>query len=725
VTDVAPGGLYTPEEIFRLLPAVYRMRDVEQDGALRQLVEVVCDQVNAVAEGLEQFYDDQFIETCADWVAPYIGDLVGYRTLHGVVPKVASPRAEVANTIRYRRRKGTASMLEQLARDVTGWPARAVEFFELLATTQYMNHVRPHAAATIDVRAVERLALGAPYQGGAFESSAHTAEMRGIAGGGGRYNIADVGIFLWRVQALEVTRSPLVEADASGRRYRFDPLGCDSQLFADPRVEEEITHLAEPFDVPLPLTVRWARANLSAYYGPGLSILLEDEPSAGAAPVAVTGVDVCDLSDDPAAPGSWNNEPGAGGPVVVDPHLGRVAYPAAPAAGAARLATFHRGSALAIGGGGYDRSAEIEAVRKVVTAAGGQSLVAPLNSVQQGGAVEIVDCRRHLLPATITATVAPPPATPTDPVADPATTLRSTNRMRPHLSRADQVRLAMGPEATVVLDGLLIAGAPLVIEEAVDAGARHLVIRNCTLVPGGTRTPDGGPGALGRASLIVLHPFATVRIEKSVVGPIVAVEGAEVTITDSVVDACGRTEVAFCGRAEPGGGALRTVSTATDRATGDGVTAGGHLAMEACTVIGRVHAERMDISNSIVLADPIAPGGGADPWPAPLWAERRQIGCVRFSYVPTPARTPRRFECVPRDGIDPGAVPQHTSLRFGDPGYAQLRRTTPPAIRMGSDDESEMGATRGLYAPQREANLRIRLEEYLRYGLEAGLFHAT
>ena len=53
----------------------------------------------ALEENVEQLYDDQFIETCADWVAPYIGDLIGYRPLHGVAPTVASPRAEVANTI--------------------------------------------------------------------------------------------------------------------------------------------------------------------------------------------------------------------------------------------------------------------------------------------------------------------------------------------------------------------------------------------------------------------------------------------------------------------------------------------------------------------------------------------------------------------------------------------------------------------------------------------------
>ena len=60
---------------------------------------------------------------CADWVVPYIGDLIGYQSLHQSVPGIASPRAEVAHTIALRRRKGTATVLEQLARDVTGWDA--------------------------------------------------------------------------------------------------------------------------------------------------------------------------------------------------------------------------------------------------------------------------------------------------------------------------------------------------------------------------------------------------------------------------------------------------------------------------------------------------------------------------------------------------------------------------------------------------------------------------
>ncbi len=132
-----------------------------------------------------------------------------------------------------------------------------------------------------------------------------------------------------------------------------------------------------------------------------------------------------------------------------------------------------------------------------------------------------------------------------------------------------------------------------------------------------------------------------------------------------------------------------------------------------------MHAQRLDVSNSLLLAQLDAAG---DAWPAPVWAERRQVGCIRFSFVPPGSRTPRRFQCV---GGDPAHRPFHTSLRYGDPGYMQLRRSTHRAIRTGASDESEMGVTHELYQPQRETNLRIRLDEYLRYGLEAGFFYAT
>jgi hypothetical protein len=711
---VSGSGLYTAEEIYRLLPAVYRVRDVEQGGVLRELVEVLTDQVNVLAESLEQMYDDQFIETCAPWVAPYIGDLVGYRALHGVVPQIASPRAEVANTIGYRRRKGTASVLEQVAADVTGWPAHAVEFFEQLAATQYMNHVRHHAAATADLRREARLELSGTFQAGAFDTLAHTAEMRHITSRSGRYNLQNVGIFLWRVQALRIVRTPLVDADGSGLRYRFDALGTDKPLFVARRTEQDITHLTEPLDVPLPLRRRLAKAHLGEVYGAGRNLLLETESPTAVDPVAASDIRICDLSDDPVAPGGWAHQPQPGDTyVAVDPELGRVAFATAPAAGETRLGTFHYGSALAVGGGGYDRSASLETMQTIVPVSGGDPLGPPLASVAGGGGVQILDSRPYAAPATITAT------TPVSSASDRDLVLRSANRARPLLSRADQVRLAMDPDTTIVLSGLVLAGAPLVIEQFADAESRRLVLRHCTLVPGLTRDPDGGPHSVGRASLIALHPFASVTLDHCIVGPIVAVEGAEVTANDSVVDASSEDEIAFCGRVPATGEDLLTVSTAAERQTGDGLEPGGHLTLDACTVLGKVHAQRLDVSDSLLLG---RRSGAADPWPAPIWAERRQVGCIRFSFVPADSRTPRRFQCP---GADPAHRPFHTSLRYGDPGYMQPRRSTHPAIRTGANDEGAIGVAHELHEPQRETNLRVRLDEYLRYGLAAGFFYAT
>jgi hypothetical protein len=690
---VTATGLYTAEEIYRLLPSVYRVRDAEQGEPLRELLEVIAEQVNVLAESMEQLYDDWFVETCAEWVAP----------------DIASPRAEVANTIRYRRRKGTVPVLEQLALDVTGWPARAVEFFELLVTTQFMNHIRLHARATANLRDEGLLELAGSFQAGAFDSFAHTAEMRRIPTRAGRYNIQNVGLFLWRVNAFRLVRSPLVDADdpAQGLRYRFDALGTDKPLFNPRRTEQEITHIAEPIDLSIPLPRRFAKAHLRDLYGTGRAFLLEAEDAGGVDPIAE--IRICDLSDDPATPGAWIHQPQAGDThVAVDPVLGRVAFAAAPPANTQRLATFHYGSALAIGGGGYDRASSLERMETVVTVSGGNPLGPPLASVVSGGAVQILDSRRYAAPATITANT--PPINPGDRVV----ALRSSNRARPLLTRPDDpLKLALQPDATVVLDGLVLAGGPLVIEESADTEQRKLVLRHCTLVPGYTRKPNGDPRLPGRASLIVLHPFAEVKLEHCVVGPIVAVEGVEVDASDSVIDASGETEVAYCGRDGAG-----TVTNAGDRETGDGLEPGGHLTLDSCTVVGKVHAQRLDVSDSILMARL----GDPDPWPAPVWAERRQVGCMRFTFVPPGSRTPRRFHCA---GADPAHRPSHTSLRYGDPGYMQLRRSTHPAVRTGANDEGSMGVTHELHEPQRETNLRIRLDEFLRYGLEAGIFYAT
>jgi len=87
---------------------------------------------------------------------------------------------------------------------------------------------------------------------------------------------------------------------------------------------------------------------------------------------------------------------------------------------------------------------------------------------------------------------------------------------------------------------------------------------------------------------------------------------------------------------------------------------------------------------------------------------------------------PRRYRCQPESGgSEADTSPHFTSLRYGVAAYCQLARSSPDTIRRGADDESEMGAYHALFPAQREANLQIRLREYLRVGLATGIFYES
>jgi hypothetical protein len=722
-----PGAGTTAARLWQLLPAVYRLRDAEVGGVLAGLLDIVGDQLDVLAEELAQFYDDQFVETAAPWATPYIGGVVGYRPIHGVVPEVVSPRAEVANTVAYRRRKGTAAVIEALARDVTGWPARVYESFERLTTTQYMNHTRPHAIASAGVRDHEAL-HHIVQQGAAFDDLAHVAHTRPITSTWrerpGRYGIVKVPIFLWRTQPVLVQRSPLTpDPSADGRRFRFDPLGADTRLFTQPRIETDIARLAEPPDVPQPLSVRWAVDHAPAVYGPTMSrarrsILLERLSGGGdPVPIPLGTVRFADLADVPGGGGAWAHEPAAGA-VHVDPALGRVWFGDALGADERVLATFSIGMAVPVGAGNRRRGDEpLPEPRHAVS--GGGALQPQLDQSRDAGTVLIVDSERYAENVTI-ATLTPDPAAGDD----DAVCLAADDGARPSIELTAPLALAMEPRSTVVLDGLLVSGAPVVLDEVdpPDRERRTIVIRDTTLVPGITRTTAGEPVSPTRASLIVLDPFAIVRIERSVVGSIVAVEGTTLEIVDSVVDASSRSGVAITGR---DGASPRTVASAADWEAGDGTAAAGDLDIRASTIVGGVRCIRLDASNSLFLATLAE----ADARPHPVHAERKQEGCVRYSFLPEDSRTGRRYHCVPRPD-DPLAVqresrPRFGSMRYGDYDYLRLHEGTPDRVRLGADDEGEMGVTHRLFAPQREANLRIRLDEYVRFGLAADRFFAT
>ena len=70
------------DRLYELLPAVHRVRDAAEGAPLRAYLGVIAEQIAVLEESLDQYYDDQFVETCSEWVLPYLGDLLGAH-LHG------------------------------------------------------------------------------------------------------------------------------------------------------------------------------------------------------------------------------------------------------------------------------------------------------------------------------------------------------------------------------------------------------------------------------------------------------------------------------------------------------------------------------------------------------------------------------------------------------------------------------------------------------------------
>jgi hypothetical protein len=484
---------FDSKKLYDLLPVIYRIRDEERGGSLKEIISVIAEQISLLEENLEQLYDDQFIETCAEWVVPYIGDLIGVRVLDNLkdaainkaIKKGLSRRAQIANTIAYRRRKGTAAVLEQLARDSTGWDARVVEFFQLIATTQYMNHIRPNNLSMANIKQWEPL----ERLNTLFDSMAHTDVLTE----NGVIEITDNGCYIFE--------QPLKKDLAKGQRIE----------------------------------------------------------------------------------------------------------------------------------------------------------------------------------------------------------IRSANGRRPTLVLKGDFQINGSDDAEITLNGLLITGGKLQVNGSIKA----LRIRHCTLVPGIGLKINGDTEHPDDPSIVVKSSETKIEIDHSIVGGLRIDKDASIKISNSIIDAISENKVAYAGI--------------------DGISAGGEISIENSTVIGKIHTFLLKVaSNTILIADLIS----GDGWPAPVISERRQEGCVRFSYLPMNSQVPRRYRCQPdlaiQQKIDDSRIkPEFTSLRYDDPGYVQLRMICPVEIRKGAEDESEMGVFHNLYQPQRETNLRVRLDEYLRFGLEAGIFYAS
>ena len=368
----------TADQLYALLPAVYRTRDQEAGAPLQAFMTVLASQLSLIDDNLQQLYADEFIETCASWVIPYIGDLIGSNGIYDVDAAAYSSRAEVANTIGYRRRKGTLLGLEQVSMDVSGMAARGVEEFKRLITTESMRLVRPHHDTTVDLRRAGQLC----NFGTAFDTLNRTIDVRRIAPrnyapvypdptpldivlhGGGKSNIPDLAMYLWRWQTFPVQNGPGFRIDE--RRAMCSPLGQNIPLFNMRADRTSFQRLTTRYDVSQPIGRGEFAQHKERFYASAGTLTFTADGNTFTAKTSIQvlldGVpvdisDICcqNLSDRSAS--SWGGTPPF--KVGIDPELGRVQLGSGiPAPNEIRI-SYCYGFPAAVGGGPYDRSANL------------------------------------------------------------------------------------------------------------------------------------------------------------------------------------------------------------------------------------------------------------------------------------------------------------------------------------------------------------------------------
>jgi hypothetical protein len=700
------------DSLYELLPRIYRQRDQESGGPLRRLVEILASQVKVVRQDIEQLYENWFIETADDWAVPYIADLLGYEpaadagTLGdpsepatAVRNSVLAPRREIANTLRYRRRKGTLALLELIVRDVANWPARAVEFYRLLVFAQHMKHLRPVRGRSCDLRDGETLELA----GGTFDTLAHTVDVRRInsQSGQGLYNLPTIGLFVWRLRTYPVTKTPAACLEHSGSHaYSFSALGNDTPLFHKPEPEPAPDSIAGESNVPGVILRRRLDGAIDAFYGPGKSFAIYKDSPADSALIPASSIVVADLNH-------WQYRPRKGA-VAVDPVRGRIAFSPAELPRQGVWVTYHYGFSADIGGGEYPRTlldfpgspepapGETVPDKRVYPVGAGQTFERIAAAVKQwledgvpAGIIEIRDSAVFSEQLVF------------DIPDNRRLMIRAASRKRPVIrlldwqtSLPDSLAIRGGQNSRVVLDGLLITGRAV----RVSGPMAELVIRHCTLVPGWALDPACNPKRPSEPSLELAEFHGRLRIEHSITGAIQIYEDAvrrdpvACVIDDSVIDATSDSREAI---GAPGCLVAHTT-----------------LTVKRSTLFGLVQVHELRLAEDSIFM-------------VRVFVARRQNGCVRFCYVAPKSKTPRRYRCQPIEGaseLEQRRVrPVFTSVRYGMPGYCQLARACPAEIHQGASDSSEMGVFHSLFQPQREAILRARLNEFTPAGMEAGI----
>ncbi len=353
------------EKIWRLLPAVYRTLDVGSQpggpGPLREMVNRIGAQVAVLRRSIDRLWENESIETCDDWVIPYIGDLLATRIISFVDTR--AQRLDVAHTIFYRRRAGTLGLLEQLAADVAARDAHVVEFFRRLGRTRHQLDPQVSLGArlpkTFDPTVLEQLpipmveglvgrysrtpaggyadlrnAYGADNAGTAFDEFSYTADFRRGAQSFGRYNISHLGAFVWWLRSFPIVFATACAGDTCPDHFTFDPTGRLTPLFAlasrtSPGSFGENWVTPDEWELPVAIRQVLFKTAPDRLYPASLSVSL----SGGGATTTVSRQEL-----------------------VIHPEIGLASFVAGAPAGTSVVSSYHFGFGSTIGAGAFDES---------------------------------------------------------------------------------------------------------------------------------------------------------------------------------------------------------------------------------------------------------------------------------------------------------------------------------------------------------------------------------
>ncbi len=762
--------------LFQRLPEIYRIRDGEQQpsGQLEAFVGIIDEVDSAVRDDIEALYHDFFIETCNPWVIAYLADLVGTSHLSGDPHDL---RADVARTVRNRRRKGTLGAIESVTHVLSGWAVHAVEMRNRLIWAQHLNHQRPDAGGAPPLSLASGIAAAArggtvtlrdpallSLLDGPFDPFAHGVDLKPPRAGAAGFNLPNLGIFLWRLKSYRVPASEPVQVVPAGPpgsavRFALHPMGEPMVLFNSHRyrADDDPPNLAGADAVPGPMPR--ARLTASSPAGrPDQYVSVETYDPADPKSPATPGKDqpglVLHLPKSPFAGVVWTLrganlcawEAGLRPPlreheIVVDPERGRLLFGVAAANAAAERDGLVKGLLVSASYGfsgptgaqpidraatpeqWQDRKADVRRVNfhKDKDAAALVKALADLPTLNVPRIVEIDDSMTHDLDLAAVAGIGSEGGKP---VLRLATSLwiRAAGGQRPviRLKRPLAFRphdVSAGNAATLATLTVRLEGLYLTRDPAFPAGAALIerAALNQLQITGCTLDPGGFTGLDGtRAPL-----RAAMRLTNDY-GLTVATEKAAFDQTPDI-----RLEQSIAGAlAIDTDYQLLLSGSIVDAGSAVGASPAA-LAINAAT--GNPEKEwgpelTVDGLTCFGRARVLRAKGQGGIWTGRLEVHDDQGGCIRFSYFSGDHdRLPPHHGCV----FGPQARLRFSGETFGAAGYGQLTLCTDQRIREQGPAADEMGAFGYLMNAHKWKNISIRLREFMPIGIRPVLVPVT